>query len=354
MLVRVALASLLALPVAARAADPPALCTLTDPRLTEVSGLVSSGRAPEVLFVHNDSGDTARFIAIDTRCRTRATYPLPGVTATDWEDIARGPGSVLWLADIGDNRAARATVRVVRVSEPVVPAVSSRAPTLPLASTSYSLTYPDGPHDAETLLCDPADGRLYVVTKSFTGRGRLYAAPLPLRPDAVNPLVALDAFRVLATGGDVSPDGTTVALRGYQSVYVARVPTGSAQGPRLAGVFAAGPGEVLGLPAEKQGEAIGWSSDSRSLLTTSEGIGAPLHRVTVTGPAASPTPSPETTPSSSSRPGIPAQAPVSRGSREVTRWIGAGLLLLAGSVGGFWLSRSRRAPRASRRPDRRR
>ncbi|MCW2543184.1 MAG: hypothetical protein JWM40_736, partial [Frankiales bacterium] len=184
------------------------LCHLTDNRITEASGIVASDLQDGVLFVHNDSGDTARFFALGTDCRTRATYVLPHVPAVDWEDIARGPGHVLWLGDIGDNRSVRTHLYVNRVTEPVV-----GSGTVDLPSTRYALTYPDGPHNAETLLADPRDGRLYVLTKTYASTGTLYAAPLPLSATSDNRLVRLETVTfpfgsIAPTGGDISPDGT--------------------------------------------------------------------------------------------------------------------------------------------------
>ena len=46
-----------------------------------------------------------------------------------------------------------------------------------LEPVSYRLRYPDGPRDAETIMVDPVDGRLYLATKSIAGDGTLYAAP---------------------------------------------------------------------------------------------------------------------------------------------------------------------------------
>ena len=45
-----------------------------------------------------------------------------------------------------------------------------------MQSTWYRFTYPDGPHDAEALLVDPRDGRIWIATKDVFGGG-LYRAP---------------------------------------------------------------------------------------------------------------------------------------------------------------------------------
>lgn len=318
-----------------------ALCTITDPGITESSGLVASSLQSDVLFTHNDSGDTARFFAIGTDCGTRAVYELPGVKARDWEDLARGPGAVLWLGDIGDNRGRRTTVTVVRVAEPVVAATNTRP--LALASTSFALTYPDGPHNAETLLADRVDGRLYVLTKNVGGSDALYAAPLPLLASAVNRLAKLDSvtfpglFGSLTTGGDISPDGTRLVVRTYENACELAIPAAPGSGPRLAGVFAHGLGTPIALAAERQGEAIAFSRDGRSLLTTSEGTGQPLYQLPLAVPSVRPTPSPASP--SQARTGVPA-----RSARVVlSAWVAwsAGSAAAVGAMALAWLLRRR-------------
>lgn len=101
-------------PASGSAAADPVMCHLQDPRITESSGVAAG---PGVLWTHNDSGDSARFFALDRRCRTLATYSVVGARATDWEDMARGAGA-LWFGDIGDNASTRSGVVVYRVPEP--------------------------------------------------------------------------------------------------------------------------------------------------------------------------------------------------------------------------------------------
>lgn len=111
---------------------------ITDPALTEVSGLVSGRRSTAggedpPWWVHNDSGDAARLYAIAGGGEVLATVVLDGVTAGDWEDIASGPGTgrseppLLYVGDIGNNQvitggaSSRDTIRVNRIEEPEVP-----------------------------------------------------------------------------------------------------------------------------------------------------------------------------------------------------------------------------------------
>jgi hypothetical protein len=270
-------------------AEPRPVCTVADSRVTEASGLVASDLEPGILFTHNDSGDSARFFALDTHCRARGTYELSGVRARDWEDLARGPGHVLWLGDIGDNSARRTSITVHRVAEPL-----AADGVVKVASTSYALRYPDGPHNAETLLVDPLDGRLYVITKNPSGKDLLYAAPLPLRASGVTTLTRLDAVTVpgflpLTTAGDISPDGSRLVFRTYGSAWELVLPPLVAGSPRLAGVFAHGLGTPVRVGSDGQGEAIAYSADGRSLYTLAEGKHSPLN---VLAPAAAVVPSP--------------------------------------------------------------
>jgi hypothetical protein len=252
---------------------------LGDPDVKELSGIAASTRSPGVLWVHNDSGDSARIFAIGGNGRTRATYALSGATAVDWEDIARGPGpegSSLFVGDIGDNGAARPEIVVYRVREPEVGDDPANA-TLDGVDALH-LRYPDGAHDAESLLVDPKSGELFVITKSLGGGPvGIYRAPSDL-PDTTNTLERVGTLALPAglsnavTGADISPDGSKVAVRTYASVLLWDRKSGVAIPTVLAGTPCRGP-----IPLELQGEAVGFRADSRGYVTVSEGSNPTLH-----------------------------------------------------------------------------
>lgn len=325
--------------------DPQVAFTFTDPRIDESSGLVSSSQVDGVIFTHNDSGDSARFFAVGPDGRTQTTYTLPEVMARDWEDIARGPDekgrSSLWLGDIGDNSASRDNgILVHRVREPT-PGKSTSVTTE--APTSFRLRYPDGPVDAETLLVHPRTGRLYVVSKPLAGPAQVYAAPPRLDPAGPNALervaqVALTPTgtsggpgigglaQLLVTAGDIAPDGSRVALRTYTDLYEWTV-----EGDDLAAAFAGEP-TVTPLPSTRQGEGLGYSRDGRSLLTSSEGQGAPVHRIPArtgqpTAPSAAAPPS-TAAPPSADRPAAAGPAADPAGPRTP---LGFGLAVAGGT-----------------------
>lgn len=69
-------------------------------------------RSPGLLYVQNDSGDSARIFAVDARSgRTLAVYSVPGATNVDWEDIAVATDSRVlggWIAVRRRDRPASA------------------------------------------------------------------------------------------------------------------------------------------------------------------------------------------------------------------------------------------------------
>ena len=229
-----------------------------------------------------------------------ATYDLVGADAFDWEDMAVGPGPdgnkhYLYLADIGDNASIRPSVTVYRAEEPKFGALDSS-----LAIDGYEamlFTYPDGAHDAETLLVDPVNGDLYVVTKDIGGgpAGVYRAATIGTVPGVLEKVAEIDfgaltptkvvppdsgalplALGKIPTGGDISPNGDMIAIRTYGTIWLWQRP----EGGTVADAFASPPCEAPSA-VETQGEAIAFTADGRGYVTASEGANSPLHRFEV-------------------------------------------------------------------------
>jgi hypothetical protein len=210
-----------------------------DSRIDEASGIGVGIASPGVVYVQNDSGDAARFFAVDASTgATLAVYSVPGAQNVDWEDLAvardaRGVPSV-WLADIGDNGAARQEVRIYRVDEPVVDRARAGLQLATAEPSVWRLRYPDGPADAEALAVAPG-GAGYVVTKSFFGESAVYAVPATADPTRVQTLRRVAEIRfsmtgtpggpsaigqLTATGAAMSADGHVLAVRTYSDAYL--------------------------------------------------------------------------------------------------------------------------------------
>jgi hypothetical protein len=203
---------------------------------------------------------------------------MTGVPDVDWEALAAfrdGSGhALLAVGDIGDNLGGRPSVEVDVVAEPSSLHDTRAAPLLRLR-----LRYPDGPRDAETLLADPARGRMFVVSKGLFGSG-VYAVPAdawdgraPARPEVRSAtLVRVGTVPLsFVTDGTVAPNGI-VLLRTYGELAVLD-PL-----PLDAGTRFLTPRTTLGLPGQRQGEGLALAPDGRSVLLSSEGPGQPVLR----------------------------------------------------------------------------
>lgn len=256
-------------------ADPDVRCTLDDPRLAEASGLVAG--PPGAYAVVNDSGNPSTVYRLDDSCAVVGETEVPD-RGRDVEDLARGADGTLWLADIGDNDRERRTVAILRVG----PGGDE---------TITRLTYPDGAHDAESLLM-PGDRRAVIVTKELSGRSGVYVADEPVGDggtgtlrragEVVVPGEAMTSLGAGAyTGGALSADGRVVALRTYADAWLHPAPGGTATADDVVAALRATPVRVP-LPDEVQGEAVAFAPDG-TLLATGEtprdGPPAPLHAV---------------------------------------------------------------------------
>jgi hypothetical protein len=229
---------------------------VTDPRINEDSGLTRSTYPRTTLFVHNDSGDTARFFALSKTGSTAAVFNLPSAPSLDWEDTASGPDHTLWFGDIGDNQTRKAFISVIRVTEPRD--LHSRN----LGSTTYKLQYPNGPHDAEALMVRPNSGQLYVITKDANG-GTIYRAPKTLKWGVMNQLTPVASAPATVTGADFSPNGKQFVLRTYSTAYL---------------YFRIG-GAPKSIKLPSHGESIGFNRAGDALLIGSEGLNQPIWRI---------------------------------------------------------------------------
>ena len=250
--------------------------TGTEPSsLTELSGLVASRKNPGVLYAHNDSGSNSTLIVMSDTAAPLGQIVLSNVTAVDWEDVAVGPcdaGTCIFVGEIGDNNLAYASRAVYRFAEPSI------SPTTPIGTqmvTADALTfvYPDGRHNAETLLVDPTSGDIFVVTKVSNVPATVYRLPKPFTPGTQATLekvgdLSLPGSAGLVTGGDVHPCGTRMLIRTYPTIYEFKL----AAGQPFSSIFAT-PGTPVSTPTQDQeskGEGVTYAADGVGYFTASE------------------------------------------------------------------------------------
>jgi hypothetical protein len=253
--------------------------------LIEASGIAAGRKNPGVLWAHNDSGAGAVIYAINLSGELLGTYGISEAVNRDWEDIAIGPGpqagiDYLYIGDIGGNIANYGTIRIYRIAEPFVDQYQTPVNAAIGPASLIELAYPNNEwYDSETLMVDPWNSDIYIVTKAGPfGVPKLYRAAYP---HSTTEVTVLEFVRNLPsnydldyayTGGDISPSGTLIILRKYFSAIVWRRSYGMGLGEALGASGCSVP-----LADEAQGEAVCFEGRNRGYFTVSEGAGPPLY-----------------------------------------------------------------------------
>ncbi|WP_189042620.1 hypothetical protein [Micromonospora sonchi] len=255
-------------------AAPKKQCSVDDPRLRELSGLVVTKNGYIVINDSSEQADRKQVFYLSKDCEVIKGVPYSGGGPSDTEDLALSPDrKTLWIADTGDNATSRQ--RRERVAVWSMPANGSKQPKL------HRLSYPDGkPRDAEALLIGD-DNLPLIITKVTAGKAEIFTPDGPLKSgdtepvpmkrlgefevpktDTENPLSTFG--RVAITGAARSPDGSRVVLRTYADAFEYDV----ANGDIVAALTTTTP-RVTAL-ADPFGEAIAYSTDGKTFLTVSD------------------------------------------------------------------------------------
>jgi hypothetical protein len=254
--------------------------------IVESSGLAASLCQPDVFWTHNDSGDDEFIFAINSKGKHLGTWRVSNARNDDWEDIAEYKDSsgtcYLYIGDIGNNKRERGEQSVYRVREPAISnagaSSSKKNPLVTEPADAAGFKYPDAPHDAETLMVQPQTGDVYVLTKRVDGPSLVFK----IKPQfgSSSPAekvgeVALPAVpNGLLTGGSISPDAKRVIICDYSAGYE----LGLGNASSFDDIWKAKPVPV-DLGDRRQGEAVTFSPDGRSIYTTSEKRNSPIIEV---------------------------------------------------------------------------
>lgn len=269
--------------------SPKVLGRISSDEINESSGLAASRCNEGVLWTHNDSGDQAFIYALDLKGERIGTWRVTGAKNSDWEDLATYKNEngecFLYIGDIGNNERVKAQLTIYRVAEPKISAnadhSSRKNPPSTETAQAIKVLYPDSRHNAETLLVHPKTGDVYILTKEMTGASGVYKLPANYNPDKTNRLEKIADFRVPAipdgflTGGEIAPDGKRVILCDYFAAYEILLP---AKAANFDEIWKEKPLKIE-LGERKQGEAVSYSADGKSIFATSEGKKSPLIEV---------------------------------------------------------------------------
>ena len=262
---------------------------INNSKINEASGIASSKINPELIWVHNDSGDMARVYAIGLDGSYLGVLRLPGIIARDWEDMSLGPGpeddtDYIYIGDIGDNFSKKNKKRIYRFKEPKLYIDSLSIPfNIKINNVDkITFTYPENKSDSETLMIDPLTRDIHIITKRESSP-YIYTLPYPQSTSATivadftgnltispkQPYLMSD----MIVAGDISRDGSMILIKTYYQIILIN------RDPELP--FSSIIKEeqtALDYIIEPQGESTCWSWDQSGYFTISEQSNdAPVH-----------------------------------------------------------------------------
>jgi hypothetical protein len=287
------IAAAVAAPRIAKPGPPQLAGMIHEIAVSEISGAAFSRHDPKRLFAVNDSQNAAALYAIAADGSVLARTAVDGATNRDWEDLAGfelDGRPYLLIADTGDNGGLRESLSLLVVAEP-------EWPLPPSVNVEWRIDFklPEGPRDIEAVSVDARAGFVYLVAKRHFPRV-LYRLPLRAAGSGMQTATNLGVFNTLPPANDVEKsrdprfgrfhgDVTSLALdpRGrfalvlsYRDLYFyAR--SGSESWLKT---FRRKPTRMH-LPPMPQPESVALDAAANEALVFSEGILAPVYRVTL-------------------------------------------------------------------------
>lgn len=241
---------------------------LTNPKLSEVSGIIPYSHQKNHFWVHNDSGDKAQIYLIDDKAGLKSTVQFEGINVVDCEDIARvNINSVpyLLLADIGNNLKNRDVLSLYLFPEPKVNANEHIIPRTDIKK--IDIKYADKKRDAEAIFIDPVDQEVYIISKRDF-KSALFSFSLKKNThdeDVIRLLPQMELPFTFTTSADISPDGRFIVVKNLTHIYLWPRNTNNSIIKTLAGPYIQIP-----YTPEPQGEAVCFDLDDRYIYTISE------------------------------------------------------------------------------------
>lgn len=272
-------------------AEPEQVCVLQDREISEASGIASSRRQNDAIWLHNDSGDSARLFLVGLDGNTRAIVTLNVERPIDWEDMCSfelDGEKWLLIGDTGDNQRIRSkterSCELLLVKEPEIRVIAG-SPVVARADVvnTIAFQFPEGPEDCESLAVDTAAKEILLLTKCAPQRCRLFRLPLTTKKSqqklTAEPIASLAV--PYATSMDVAPDNQSlVIVNMFSGALIRRGKdeswTAACQKPIT----------VLTLPAQPQCETVCFEAGGTSVLVNSERSQQPLWRIRLPQPEA--------------------------------------------------------------------
>ncbi|SHO63016.1 hypothetical protein [Algoriphagus zhangzhouensis] len=239
--------------------------TIKNPILEEISGIAFSRIHPNLIYAQTDSGGEPAVYLLDSLGNELGKIILKGVKNRDWEDIAvaEGPDGkcYIYVAEIGDNAAVHPSIFIYKIPEPTTLSILSE-----VKPEILELEYPGGARDAETLIVDAQDEKIYILSKRDK-KNNLYSVDWDKfgKDKAIELNKEIELPITSSVGGDISSQADQILIKNYLAIYYWK----RANGQSIVEALEENPISLPYVP-EPQGESIAFSPSSKSFFTLSE------------------------------------------------------------------------------------
>jgi hypothetical protein len=192
----------------------PTLIASLSSLVSETSGL---GKHENNFITHNDKGNESEiFILSSGTGSIIRKVSVANAINTDWEDLAQSP-THLYIADTGNNKSTRTNFGIYRIPWTNFN-IDNNGIATPDALIGFTIPAPpasgltDNDIDCEALIYQ--NDFLYIFSKNRLDR-KSYLYKIPAEPGQYVAEYSSFNSQGLITGADISDDGSTVALIGY-------------------------------------------------------------------------------------------------------------------------------------------
>jgi hypothetical protein len=230
----------------------------------EASGMADSKANPGYLWVHQDSDTPSDIALLSHTGEFLKKIFIKNIWNRDWEDmaVAKGPDpakNYIYISDMGDNYYRWSSYFIYRFPEPL------RSVDTVFSFEKIEFKYPDGYHDAEAFIVDPANDDIYVITKRDE-QSRVYLMKYPYSLSTVNTLTFLFNLPYSGVvGAALQPDNLGLAVKTYSDINYYQISNGESMASVLKKNFS-----KLPYQGELQGEAITFTNDGKGYFTLGE------------------------------------------------------------------------------------
>lgn len=268
--------------------------TIQNKTLDEISGMAPSRYQSTILWMINDSGNKSELHAVKLDGTLVATYQL-NVDNEDWEDMSAfqiGDTSYLVIGDIGDNDSVRKTCHLYFLKEPDINKTRTGETIKMNVDWTIHFTYADGPKDCESLAVDTKNSEILLLSKRKKPPAFYKIPLLPFHQnrtdyaEKIMDLVSLPSpskqdmkmipnlkYGNQPTSMDISPVTGDLVVQTYKTAYLFK----NHDNKESRDLDHPLP---MTLPPLRQGEAICFGQDGKSIFVTSEKIPAPVYHIT--------------------------------------------------------------------------